>query len=138
MTTVIKFLTLSILFILPAFIACGQETNLLNSTVTEMARHNIYETSKTIGYANVVSSQYQRFELLIRLATEQELINLAVHNKSAVVRLYALQAIRLKNITIPDKITEQFQKDKTRVETLEGCLGDKRTVSILAMQNLQN
>jgi hypothetical protein len=137
MTTRIKFLTLSILFSLTAFISFGQKSNLLTSTVKEIARYNIYETTNTVGYANVVSKQYQRFELLISLATEEQLIKLATHNKSAIVRLYALQALRRKNITIPDIMKQQFQKDNTIVDILEGCLGDKKSVNMLAMQELK-
>jgi hypothetical protein len=137
MTARIKLLTLSILFLLAAVISFAQKPNLLNSTVNEIARYNIYETTNTVGYANVVSKQYQRFELLVSLATEEKLIKLATHNKSAIVRLYAFQALRRKNITIPDIMKQQFQKDNTIVKTLEGCLGDRKTVNILAMQELQ-
>ncbi len=133
----IKFSTFSILFMLTAFISFGQKPNLLESTVNEMAKYNIYETTNTVGYANVVSKQYQRFELLINLATEEQLIKLATHNKNAIVRLYALQALKRKNMNISSVMKQQFQNDNTLVETLEGCLGDKKSVHILAMQELK-
>ena len=137
MTTRTKFLTFSILLMLTAFISFGQKPNLLNSTVNEIAKYNIYETTNTVGYANVISKQYQRFELLISLATEEQLTNLATHNKNAIVRLYALQALKRKKINISSVMRQQFQNDITIVETLEGCLGDKKSVHMLAMQELK-
>ena len=137
MTTHTKFLTFSILLMLTAFISFGQKPNLLNSTVNEIAKYNIYETTNTVGYANVISKQYQRFELLISLATEEQLTNLATHNKNAIVRLYALQALKRKKINISSVMRQQFQNDITIVETLEGCLGDKKSVHMLAMQELK-
>ena len=137
MTTRTKFLTFSILLMLTAFISFGQKPNLLNFTVNEIAKYNIYETTNTVGYANVISKQYQRFELLISLATEEQLTNLATHNKNAIVRLYALQALKRKKINISSVMRQQFQNDITIVETLEGCLGDKKSVHMLAMQELK-
>lgn len=137
MTTRIKCLTFSIVLMLAAFISLGQKPNLLNSTVNEIAKYNIYETTNTVGYANVISKQYQRFELLISLATEEQLTNLATHNKNAIVRLYALQALKRKKINISSVMRQQFQNDITIVETLEGCLGDKKSVHMLAMEELK-
>jgi hypothetical protein len=137
MTTRTKFLTFSILLMLTTFISFGQKPNLLNSTVNEIAKYNIYETTNTVGYANVISKQYQRFELLISLATEEQLTNLATHNKNAIVRLYALQALKRKRINISSVMRQQFERDNTMVETLEGCLGDKKSVKILAIQELK-
>ena len=46
----------------------------LTTIVTAMEKSNVYEASYTIGYAGTVSKQYQRFEQLAALATEQQLL----------------------------------------------------------------
>ena len=137
MTTLIKSLTFSVFFLMIAFISYGQKDNLLTSTVNEIAKHNIYETTNTVGYAGIVSKQYQRFELLTSLATEEQLTNLATSNKNAIVRLYALQALNRKKIDISSVLKLQFQNDNTIVETLDGGLGDKKSIHLLAMQELK-
>lgn len=105
--------------------------------VTAIANRNVYEVSYTVGFAGTVLKQYLRFKQLLSLATEQQLTYLAAQNKNAVVRLYALQALRQKHIDISDNLLAQFEHDKTIVMTLNGCNGDKKTVSELAKQNLQ-
>ena len=61
-----------------------------------MANSDIYEVSYTVGYTGAISQQYQRFERLLSLATEQQLIDLAYRYDNAVIRLYAFQALRQK------------------------------------------
>ena len=136
MSTLLKSLTLIILFLVTASITHGQIENTLTKTVNEIIKCNIYETTNTVGYAGVVSKQYQRFEKLISLANQEQLTDLAIHNPNAIVRLYALQALKRKKIHISDGMIQQFQNDNTVVETLEGCLGDKKSVNMLSIQEL--
>jgi hypothetical protein len=58
-------------------------------------------------------------------------------NKNAVVRLYAFQALKQKHADVGGDLLKQFQHDETMVETLEGCIGGKKTVKELAAQNLR-
>lgn len=132
-----KSLSIITLFLLTAFISYAQKESMLTTTVNEIANHNIYETTNNAGYAGVVSKQYHRFELLISLATEEQLSGLATHNANAVVRLYALQALKRKKINIPTGMKQQFQKDTTIVKTLDGCLGDEKSVNMLAIQEIE-
>lgn len=115
-----------------------QKDDSLNSVVKAMANSNIYEVSYTVGYAGSVSKQYLRFEQILTLATVQQLIALATNNKNAVVRLYALQALKRKKINIPIALIQQFQNDHTIVDMLKGCIANKKAVNILAQQDLKS
>lgn len=115
-----------------------QKDDSLTSVVKAMANSNIYEVSYTVGYAGSVSKQYLRFEQLLTLATGQQLLALATNNKNAVVRLYALQALKRKKINIPDALIQQFQNDHTIVDMLKGCIANKKGVNILAQQDLKS
>ena len=115
-----------------------QSDDSLATVVKEIANNNVYEVSYTVGIAGAISSQLQRFDLLLSLSTNDQLLNLATHNKNAVVRLYAFQALKHKKIEIPTALNQQFQNDKTIVEMLNGCVGDKKSVSTLAQQNIKD
>lgn len=101
-----------------------------------IANSDIYEVGYTVGYSGSISQQYQRFQRLVFLATEQQLIDLASRFENPVVRLYAFQALRQKKANISEVLFKQFQNDKTIVTMLKGCIGDKKTVNDLAKQNL--
>jgi hypothetical protein len=115
----------------------GRQADSLAKLVTEMARHNVYEASYTVGYGGVVSKQYQRFEALTALATEQQLLFLAEKNKNAVVRIYAFQALKRKG-AIPEQLKVQFSNDKTIVRILSGCFGDDKPLNVLFEQELKS
>jgi hypothetical protein len=115
-----------------------QNNDSLATVVKEIANNNVYEVSYTVGISGAISQQLQRFDLLLSLSTNDQLLNLATHNKNAVVRLYAFQALKYKKIEIPAVLIQQFQNDRTIVEMLNGCIGDKKSVSTLAPQNIKN
>lgn len=115
----------------------GMPQDSLQTVVAEITSRNVYEKSSSIGYAAAVSEQYRRFRWLVSSATVQQLTNLAARHKNAVVRLYAFQALKQKHASIAGDLLKQFQHDETMVETLEGCIGEKKTVKELAAQNLR-
>jgi hypothetical protein len=132
-------------FVLPAIFsimvlsgyAQQQADTPLKTVIQEMADQDLYETSRTVGFAGSVSKQYQRFQQFVSLATEKQLAELAIRHKNAVVRLYAFQALKKRKANIPDSLYDQFMSDRSAVATLNGCVGDKKTVSELAMQDLR-
>ena len=103
----------------------------LEKVVQQIAAYNVYESAH-VGYAGVKSTQYTRFEKLLTLATEQELIELASLDANAVVRLYALQALHHKKVAITDGLLKRFAQDTAHVQTLNGCIGGKLNVGLLA------
>lgn len=137
MRNILRLIAVVVLLMITAANSFAQKEILLASTVNDIANSNIYETSSNVGYAAVTSKQFQRFELLTSLTTAEDLINIATNNSNAVVRLYALQALKRKKITIPENLKQQFQNDKKIVETLEGCLGDKQPVNLLALHEIK-
>ena len=86
------------------------------------------------GDAGTASKQLQLFEKLRSLASENELTELAVNNKSAVVRLYALQALKQNIKTVAQSVLEKFKSDTEEVVTLSGCFGDMVSVRRLAFE----
>lgn len=113
----------------------NQSDDHLKTVIQEMAVHDLYETSRTVGFAGTVSKQYQRFQQLMTLPTEH-LTELARH-RNAVVRLYAFQALKKKNADIPSILFDRLMNDRTLITTLNGCISDKKMVSELARQDLK-
>lgn len=113
-----------------------QKHNSLAYVVNAIAESNVYEISYIVGYAGIISKQYQRSQLLSSLATEQQLLDIAAHHKNAVVRLYALQVLRQKKIPVPEALLQQFQNDHTNIKVLKGCEADEKSVNALYGQDL--
>lgn len=113
----------------------------LSDSVTEILKdisaHNVYEY-KTVGIAGTLSKQYLRYEKLASVATIDELLQISKDYKNAVARLYAFQALKLKGIVIPKDLQEQFDNDKTEVQTLNGCLGNISKVVVLSKENFHS
>jgi hypothetical protein len=113
-----------------------QKNNALKGLLKAIAHANTYESGYTIGYAGSVSKQYQRFGQLRQLATGRQLAHLAARHKNAVVRLYALQALRQGNMPVGQSLALLFQHDHAMVLVLDGCTGSRRTVHELAEEYL--
>lgn len=114
----------------------NQHYDSLTTIVNEIDSSNVYEMSYTVGFAGTISKQYSRFKKLLQWASNNELSELAIHHRNAVVRLYALQALRRNKVSIAEDIIEQFKNDPAQVTTLYGCQGGIGTVSFLSQQNL--
>jgi hypothetical protein len=126
------------LFTIITLVCSGQKeaNNPLQTIVKEMAGSDVYEVSCTVGFTGAISKQYQRFKQLLSLASIQQLTELALQHKAAVVRLYALQALKQKRADISHNLVKQFQNDQAVVITLNGCNANEETVSELAKQDL--
>ncbi len=111
-----------------------QLSDSVSEILKEISKHNIYEY-KTVGIAGTLSKQYQRYEKLERVATSDELIQISRDYKNAVARLYAFQALKLKGIVIPKDLQEQFDNDKSEIQTLNGCFGNTSKVDELSKEN---
>jgi hypothetical protein len=106
------------------------------SIAAELAQSNAYEISQTIGLMQTPSLQLQRFNRLVSLATEQELVDLATSHSNTVVRLYAYQALKVKKAAIPKALQEKFNADISKVHVVDGCVLEQKTVSFLVKGNL--
>ena len=97
----------------------------------EMTMHNVYESS-SLGIAGAPSSQYKRFVQMKKLASSKQLLHFATNHHNAVVRLYALKALKETNINIPASINQQFKNDSTSVHIFIGCIQDIKKVSTIS------
>ena len=130
MKTFIK-IHLLFLFLATGFNSFAQKENTVSDAVKEMAAFNIYETTCTVGFSNSASSQYQRFILLTSMASTKDLITMATNHKNPVVRLYAYQALKKRNIDIPTSLADKFKSDQDEVISLQGCLAENSKVNLL-------
>lgn len=96
--------------------------------VNEMAAHNIYESS-TVGFSLQKSKQYERFQQLASVATDEQLFDLASNHENGVVRLYAYQALKQRNAAISKQLIEKFKNDKTKVNIFIGCIRDVKSIN---------
>ncbi|HEV8081075.1 MAG TPA: hypothetical protein VGP43_10195 [Chitinophagaceae bacterium] len=113
--------------------------DLVKEIAAEIAKHNIYE-SELVGFAGTPSTQTMRLNQLIMIANDNQLFLLTKHT-NAVVRLYALRAIVNRKLIVSEELKDQFNKDKSVVVTLTGCMGSKSSVDgiskIILIQNSQ-
>lgn len=114
----------------------GLKSDSVALIIKEIGKSDIYEVSYTVGYFGSLSLQYQRFEKLLSLASQQQLIHFAANDSNAVSRLYCYQALRQKKSDILVSLKQQFSKDTTKVKTLKGCTGEERSVSSLANEDI--
>ena len=105
--------------------------------VLQMADHNLYESEYT-GLSRLKSKQYQRYEQLINISTDEQLLNLAVNHTHAVVRLYAFKALKNRKISLPEKVMEQFKNDESTVTSFIGCIRSKTTIGQLVKTGFIN
>lgn len=135
--------TLTVLLTTSLFlICCGQERSkkivsktdktLINSSlklkkvVESIAKENRVESSH-IGEAGSPSEQYARYEVLKKIATVGQLIELTDYDNSA-VRCYAFQALASKKSDKIFNILLKHLKDTSQIETQSGCIGMSQLV----------
>jgi hypothetical protein len=99
--------------------------NPIKKIVKEIAKSNVYEISTTTGYRGTPSQQSARYQQLVNMATTEQLIELAMKNKNAVVRLYAFQALVNKLKEVPKEIVDHLRNDTTIIDVLKGNISDK-------------
>ena len=97
----------------------------------EMTQHNVYE-SASLGFAATVSAQYKRYLQVKKMATSKQLIHLATNHHNAVVRLYALKALKENKNEIPGLVEQQFSNDSSSVHIFIGCIKDVKKVSAVS------
>ena len=95
--------------------------------VIALAKGNTYDETFTTGFAGSISKQFRLFEKLVLAATEQQLRDLTEHS-NPVVRLYAYQALKRKNLIIPARILERFVNDSATITVIRGCILQKQQV----------
>ncbi len=98
----------------------------------EIAKSNIYEVSGIVGYGGSRSQQSIRYEQLLKAANIDELTELAIKHKNAVVRLYAFNALIQKLKEVPVALVDQFRKDTTIIVILKDDITHKVPLNVVA------
>lgn len=115
-----------------------QET-LLSTTINDtpvkkiikrIAKDNVYVV--TPMNSKVVSDQELNYVDLLKIASIEELTQLAADHKNAVVRLYAFRALMESVKDAPKYIFEQFMNDKTPVKVIEGTRTETKPLNSIA------
>ena len=109
----------------------------LAMVLLEMAAHDRFESS-TVGFAALKSKQYQRFEQLTAIATQEQLLDLAANHTNGVVRLYAFQALQQQKASIPESLLTQFKNDATKIKVFIGCVMDSKPINTIVQLKINN
>ena len=127
---IVKTTSISLIVMLMGVFGKAQDLkfNTLYFVVNEIAFTNTYDVSNTVGFTGARSKQIERFNQLIALASDQQLLDLAANHKNAVVRIYSFKALIHKKVIIPIELLQQFKNDAEKVTQLNGCLGTENTV----------
>jgi hypothetical protein len=132
-----KYAVLFFLLIASNNFSFGQCDSCIIKIVSYLEKSKMYVVSSHVGYSGAVSQESLLFKKLLLSATSKQLEDVALNNKSVIVRLYALQALKQKDTTVSEAISNRFESDNTFVTMLDGCLAYEKTVKDLAMENLK-
>lgn len=86
-----------------------------------------------VGFAGITPPEYERFQELKKMGTEEELNNLLTHY-SPVVRVYAYRALVANEMEINVKYEESLFRDSTAVDWFSGCILTSTSVNDLVSQ----
>ena len=111
--------------------AQNNQSSSLELILFEMTQHNIYESS-SLGIAGIASAQYKRYLQMKKLTTSKLLLHYAANHHNAVVRLYALKALKEENTEISASVKQQFNDDSSSVHIFIGCINDIKKASTVA------
>ena len=141
----IVLLTLSFLF----FAQIGQSSpaqgsipdftapNPIKKIVKAIAKTNVFVLTLPAQPSPLVTEQEKNYLLLSRLATSNELEDLIMTHKNAVVRMYAFKALTTQMHHIPENIMQVINNDTTLIDCINREKNEKAEIKILA-QNFLN
>lgn len=124
------------LFLIAVFTAFGVSAKIkyynkiskpVQEIVTAIRKHNILE-SATIGITGARSEQYMRYMELKKKANAKELVTIIKNDKNGVVKLYAFYALREVDAAEAEKMAAIIDKDKSSIQTMNGCVMDDKKV----------
>ena len=109
----------------------------IKKIVKAIAKANIYVLSAPTQPSPLVTEQEKNYLLLSRLATSNELEELILTHKNAVVKMYAFQALTTQLHHIPENIMKVINNDMTLIDCINKEKNEKIEIKILA-QNFLN
>lgn len=102
----------------------------VNKIVKRIAKANVYTVTPT--NTKIVSDQELNYVDLLKIASIEELTQLAKDHKNAVVRLYAFRALMEMVKDAPKDIFEQFSKDSTPVRVVNGTSSEMKPLNSIS------
>ena len=111
--------------------------NPIKKIVKALAKGNIFILNVPEQTTPFVTAQEQNYTQLERLATSDELEDLILHHKNAVVRLYAFKALTKQMHNLPENIMLVINNDNNEVEYIDRNKKEKALLRVLA-QNFLN
>ena len=125
-----------IVFLLPSTFAQRHLSRATAEIVNAIAINNKYE-SQFVGFAGSPSVQYQNYERLKNIATNDELVHLLKH-KSAAVRIYSFKTLYEKDPGLAKKLSAQLLADTSEFMSLQGCIAGTEDVKSFVQRILRN
>ena len=107
-----------LLFTLLVFLSCNPEAR-LKEAVNSIAESNSYMSS-SVGIAGTTLDAYKCYEIIVDLATPEQLDSLIDHSSSA-VRIYAFKGMVENNHPKSFEAFKRLANDQTGVSTMNGC-----------------
>lgn len=112
-------------------------SNPIKKIVKALAKENIFILNVPEQSTPLVVAQLKNYTQLERLATSDELEDLILHHKNAVVRLYAFKVLTNQMRDLPENIMLIINNDKSEVEYINRDKKEKAFLKVLA-QNFLN
>jgi hypothetical protein len=111
--------------------------NPIKKIVKAIAKANVFVLAPPAQPLPLVTEQEKNYLLLSRLATSNELEDLIMNHKNAVVRMYAFKALTTQMHHISENIMQVINNDTTLIDCINREKIEKTQIKILA-QNFLN
>lgn len=98
--------------------------------VKKIAKANVFVVTP-LNSTNV-SEQELNYRDLLKIASIEELTQLAAQDKNAVVRLYAFRALMESVKDAPQNIFTQFRNDSTAINVIDGTRSETKPLNSIA------
>ena len=97
-----------------------------------IAKANAYVVTSLNNNNKAVSDQELNYRDLLKVASPEELSDLAASDKNAIVRLYAFKALMETVKDAPKNIFEQFMNDATLIKVINGSRSEMKPLNSIS------
>ena len=104
----------------------------LRKIVRRIAKANAYVVTSLNNNNKAVSDQELNYRDLLKVASPEELSDLAASDKNAIVRLYAFKALMETEKDAPKNIFEQFMNDATLIKVINGSRSEMKPLNSIS------
>lgn len=104
----------------------------LKKIVRRIAKANVYVVTSLNSNNKAVSDQELNYQNLLKVASPEELSDLAASDKNAIVRLYAFKALMETVKDAPKNIFVQFMNDATLIKVINGSRSEMKPLNSIS------